>query len=96
MNVNNKVNIAQELQELKKAVQVRIVLLDSHLTSLKNVMLKDLDVNAFENIVPTIDNVLGDLDNGYWSQCKELHDNTERIEAIRKNLNRMYNSLPPL
>jgi hypothetical protein len=83
------------LQELKRAVDVRVFMLDRHRDSLSRVWLQqDLTVeSALESVINTADNVLGDLQSGYAVQIQELAENDIQIQAIGRELWELYNQL---
>ncbi|MBP9811349.1 hypothetical protein KBF38_23785 [bacterium] len=85
--------IIAELQKLKTTVTVRTILLESQTTSLKTVMMKDLDDVTPANVASTLDNVLGDLGSGYHVQCSELQANGQQIKRIEEKLEQLYNKL---
>ncbi|MBY0549691.1 MAG: hypothetical protein K2W95_20605 [Candidatus Obscuribacterales bacterium] len=86
-----KTQLVKELQELKKTVNARITILESHLSSLRNVMQQDLDISTFEKPYTVLDTVLGDLDSGYFVQWSELTKNGLEIEEIRNRLESLRN-----
>lgn len=90
--LEQKMEIIKELQRLKRAFNTRVIILESHLSSIKSVGMQDLD-GTLESVEITLDRVLGDLDSGYAVNCKEIDESSAQIESIRKKLTDLWNGL---